>query len=716
MFTDIVGYTRMSSQNEQQTLELVENCNRLLKVYVKMFRGTWLKQVGDGTLTTFESAHDAVLCAIHIQQTFGSGDHVQLRVGIHIGDVVEKEGDVWGDGVNIASRTEGKAPNGGIAVTESVQQALISHPEIPFSDIGDFEFKGVGRSLKVFSVPLQEVGFATRTVQWPKSSQTPVLKLKNIRLVMWGALASVIMVVLVAWYKPERPADNTVYLSATDNTGDPRQALAHAWFLDQLANLLSRLSGMQVEVSDNAHPQQAVRFHAVFSAVDKKIQVSWQASSSSADVLKTIYEASYRPGEVETSVYDVAHQLIQWSMDNALPQWQQGRLRPEAIKLYFQAYKILVTHLNSSSAKDAQSFLSDALTLEPEFHAAMALRCRLYVARQDMFQDADEEWLAQAEPLCNALLNYAVDDIDIAVALAKYYVARDQFEMANMFLNGTEQRNLDWYITSSKVLAAQGRNDDALLMLDSLQQQHGLRNWSLMLRRASIYIYENDCNRAAEVYRQILANYPDKYDAQLNLASCLFNLGQLQEANDWFVRINAVSPTLYSLSNHGTTSYYLGDYIRASENFRAALALSPTDFELHGNLGDALMAEGEQQDAARVSFREALRLGKAELSGQAFVQDSYGYLLLAHYASQLNLFDEADAYFALYEKADGVDADFHYYKAISAVQRADQPSALAHLIQALQMAYPKIYIENTPSLALVLQAVPDDVLESYTMQ
>ncbi|MCK4818305.1 adenylate/guanylate cyclase domain-containing protein, partial [bacterium] len=106
MFTDIVGYTALMSQDEQKALSVLQKNRDIQKPLVKKYNGEFLKEMGDGTLLCFQSALDAVNCAKELQIAVHGDPDLNLRIGIHLGDIVFKEGDIFGEGVNVASRIE----------------------------------------------------------------------------------------------------------------------------------------------------------------------------------------------------------------------------------------------------------------------------------------------------------------------------------------------------------------------------------------------------------------------------------------------------------------------------------------------------------------------------------------------------------------------------------------------------------------------------------
>jgi len=152
VFTDICGFTELMGRNETKAMALLEQQRSLLKPIIKNFKGEWLKEIGDGVLIAFPSAVRAVTCALEIQRILAHNSDLTLRIGIHIGDVIKKDGDVFGDGVNVASRLEPLAEPGGICVSERVYDDIRNKPEISAAFQEEQMLKGVDRPIKVYSI------------------------------------------------------------------------------------------------------------------------------------------------------------------------------------------------------------------------------------------------------------------------------------------------------------------------------------------------------------------------------------------------------------------------------------------------------------------------------------------------------------------------------------------------------------------------------------
>lgn len=152
MFTDIVGYTALMGKDSAKALELVRISKEVQKPLVEQHHGKWLKEMGDGAMVQFRSALDAVNCAVEIQKAARAELDAKLRIGIHLGDVTVENDDVYGDGVNVASRLESIADPGGIYISESIDKAIRGQSNIQAKFIGKVKLKNVDYDVGTYAV------------------------------------------------------------------------------------------------------------------------------------------------------------------------------------------------------------------------------------------------------------------------------------------------------------------------------------------------------------------------------------------------------------------------------------------------------------------------------------------------------------------------------------------------------------------------------------
>ena len=164
MFTDIVGYTAMMHQDEARAAAVRQQHREVFQIEHERCHGEILQYYGDGTLSIFKSAVEAVECAIAMQGAFQSGINVPLRIGIHLGDIVFEQDDVYGNGVNLASRIESLGIPGCVLISDKVNYAILSQAGIETQSLGLFEFKNIKDPVEVFSI-------SNRGITVPERSQ-----------------------------------------------------------------------------------------------------------------------------------------------------------------------------------------------------------------------------------------------------------------------------------------------------------------------------------------------------------------------------------------------------------------------------------------------------------------------------------------------------------------------------------------------------------------
>jgi TolB-like protein/Flp pilus assembly protein TadD len=161
MYTDMVGYTALGQRNESLSLVLVEEQRKIIRPVLARHNGKEIKTMGDAFLVEFPNALDAVRCAYDIQRatrefniSLPEEKRIHLRVGLHLGDVVESKGDISGDAVNVASRIEPLAVDGGVCLTRQVYESTHSKFDVPLVSMGMKSLKNVSDPMEVFTMQM----------------------------------------------------------------------------------------------------------------------------------------------------------------------------------------------------------------------------------------------------------------------------------------------------------------------------------------------------------------------------------------------------------------------------------------------------------------------------------------------------------------------------------------------------------------------------------
>ena len=154
MFSDIVNYTGMMGENEKNALEVLKQNREIHVESIQKFKGHLLKEMGDGILASFRSVSDAVNCAMRLQQKI-MATGCQLRIGIHMGEVISSGQDIIGDGVNIASRIQAEADPGGVVISDIIYQNIKNRLDLKPALLGERRLRNVEPEIKLYQLTLE---------------------------------------------------------------------------------------------------------------------------------------------------------------------------------------------------------------------------------------------------------------------------------------------------------------------------------------------------------------------------------------------------------------------------------------------------------------------------------------------------------------------------------------------------------------------------------
>ena len=266
LVADIVGYSRLAGADEDRTLSRLRALRSdLIDPTIALHHGRIVKRTGDGSVIEFRSVVDAVRCAIEVQNGMVERNaglpperRIELRVGIHLGDVVEEsDGDLMGDGVNIAARLEGIAAPGAICLSEDAYRQVKGRLELAVTDLGPTQLKNIAEPIRVYALQVGLPAQAKPTK--PAEPVTPTLPKKRFAGAPFAALTAALLVLIAgtAWYffianRPAPIASNAppplvaqrlsiVALPFANLSGDPAQDYLADALTDELTTALSRI-------------------------------------------------------------------------------------------------------------------------------------------------------------------------------------------------------------------------------------------------------------------------------------------------------------------------------------------------------------------------------------------------------------------------------------------------------------------------------------------
>lgn len=188
MFTDIVGYTTLMGNDEQEAFAVLTKNRALQKPIIEQHNGRWIKELGDGVMVSFNTVSDAVNAAIKIQQANNAAKEFKLRIGIHQGEVVFENDDVFGDGVNIASRIQTIANPGSIYISESVRDIISNKKDFQTKFVAEVNLKNLKNPVKIYQIIAEGIETApTVTLKEKPKAKRIALSILAMALVLFIA-------------------------------------------------------------------------------------------------------------------------------------------------------------------------------------------------------------------------------------------------------------------------------------------------------------------------------------------------------------------------------------------------------------------------------------------------------------------------------------------------------------------------------------------------
>ena len=250
MFTDIVGYTALMGNDEHKAFELLKKNRELQKPIIEEFNGRFIKELGDGILASFPTVSDALFAAMKIQQACSASKELSLRIGIHQGEIIFENNDIYGDAVNIASRIQTLGIPGSILFSKKVTDEIKNKAEFSMVSLGSFEFKNVNEPIEVFALANDGFPVPKRSMMEGKLKKKTGQKIK----VFAAILLTVIVVAAIFIYKNslkkndknEITDKSIAVLPFVDMSAGKDQEYFSDGLSEELLNLLSKIPELKV--------------------------------------------------------------------------------------------------------------------------------------------------------------------------------------------------------------------------------------------------------------------------------------------------------------------------------------------------------------------------------------------------------------------------------------------------------------------------------------
>jgi adenylate cyclase len=546
MFTDIVGFSRQMGRNEVRTLQLLEVHNQIIQQAVSEHHGTVIKTVGDAFLVDFPSVVHAIQCAQRIQTQFrehntgkDKNEQIHVRIGIHSGDIVQRDGDVFGDGVNVASRLQALAEPDTICLSQKVYEEVAKKLDLgTVVSLGKPKLKNIAERFAVYallSAPPKGIR-QTLGVQYLKLSRRVGTAHRVAAMVVLLALVSAGAIALRERYfsappglpLPDKPS--IVVLPFANMSGDPEQEYFSDGMTGDLTADLSNLSGLFV-----------ISRHSAFTYKGKAVKVQ----DVSRDLgVRYVLEGSVRKSDGKVRI---TAQLIDATTGGHLWSGRYDRELKDIFALQEEIRRKIIVYLALRLTGVEGERLAHLYTTSPEAYD-------YYLRGMEYFWRFTKEAHAQARQMYKKAI-----ELDPAYALA------------HMLLGWTylQEWVLQWSQDPQTLEWAFALVQKALALDDSLPQAHELLGFVHLLKN-------KQPEQAVVEMERAVALSPNWYSAYAALGLSLNYAGRPAEAIEAVekaMRLNPRNPGYLAnyLTVLGGAYRLIGRYEEATQPLREPL-------------------------------------------------------------------------------------------------------------------------------------------------
>ncbi len=548
---DVAGYSRLMGADEEGTLARLRAHRReLIDPKIAEHRGRIVKTTGDGMLVEFGSVVDALYCATEVQVGMAernaevpSDQRIDFRVGIHMGDVVVEEGDIFGDAVNVAARLEGLAQSGGICVSARVRGDAASKLDLVYEDIGEQQLKNIARPLRVYRVRID------RVADGPMDPAQPALAL------------------------PDKPS--IAVLPFQNMSGDPEQEYFADGMVEEIITALSRIRWLFVIARNSSFTykgqaidvKQVGRELGVRYVLEGSVRKAGGRVRITAQLIEAETDAHLWAERFDGSLEEIFELQDQVAINVAgviEPTLQAAEIRRSAERsttdltaydLYLRAYALSLSWEKSATIRSLE-LLEQVIERDPRYGSALVdAAFRHFEMHLNGWSDNPEVSRRKGIELARQALQVAFDDPNVLskAAYALGYFG-EEIETAialldrSLELNPSSARGWQW---SGWLRLWAGQPDLAIKHFETaLRLNPREQRANPFMGIGVAHFFARRFEEARATLRQSLQEKPNWVPSYRFLASCYAHMGRFDEAHDTVKLLRTLTNVVVPTATH----------------------------------------------------------------------------------------------------------------------------------------------------------------------
>ncbi len=620
MFTDIKDFSGKMQRDEVGTMRMLGIHNRMMTDAVHKYGGYVVKTIGDAFLVTFDSVVSATQCAVEVQQSFlqynsqikNEDEKITVRIGVHLGDVFLKENDVFGDGVNIASRVQSIAEVGGVNISESVYQQVRMKLNIKVLNLGVPQLKGIDQPIKVYQIIVIPTDKASGKFSTSLYVAKTILKRKKTKKrIAYGFASIVVLAAVYLFVLAPEPPPNSLAVIPFKYIGDPAEEYLSDAFTEDILSSVSRMKDIKVlssgssyryKGSDKSEKEIAkeldVRYLLVGSiqtrGADITVRFRLTEPNEDVDVLNQDFD------KARDELVSIRHDIIRQILLNF-----ESKLSGEekTSKEVYDSYLLGLGYDRKERKEDNQlaiAAFTQAKDKDPKFLPAYIKLASSQLLNHERGYDLNEKWLVESEGNIRKVLSIDSTNSEGYWLLGRLFIERGDHKQGVAYLERSIEMNPNLmrpYVTLGEEYA---KNNDLAKGITYFTKAYELEptNFNVSVNLGIANAMNRNYPDAEKSFKRAAALNPNHELPWLNLGYMYELMGEKDSAENAFGNALKRNPQDPVTGEH--LAHMLLNRNRAVEAdsvLTSVLKYEPSNTRLLYSLGIAQFVRGKINDA-----------------------------------------------------------------------------------------------------------------------
>ena len=714
MFTDIVGYSRLMGRDEAMAVEMLGDYRKILISHIEAQAGQLVEFVGDAIFARFDTATSAVAAAIAIQQhllAFNEArekklPRLQTRIGLHKGEVMLRDGAVFGDSVNIAARLEPLAVADGICISQTVYDEIRITLSSPAKRLGLQTLKNIEQKVRVFLIKPSGIGWRDHLHYFLRGLNKNIVTYRYPLTACLLALIAAGVYFIPRWLVPGYAANYVEiadFKNLMDKSGD-----ADYFSAGITSAVRSQLADMRdvyiVDAKEGIHAP--IRLEGSVQKLDDNLRISYRLfrRKDNVQIAGGKLDGKYQDIFIlqDRLVGEIARYLAdEFDLQNFRPAPLRLTNDITAYDYFLKGADLLDSEMSQTNIDGSIQFFSEALIHDGDFSLAYSGLCKAYLKKYAL--DYSSGWIDEAEKNCLAALERDKYSAKTYAAVGLVYKDKKDYAKAIEWLTKAIQFDGDDVSSIIHLASVYGMLGDykrAEKMYNDIVSENP-KNWLVYASYGQYLMQMKRYNESIKLYERSLDFVSDNAIVYNNIAANYMYLDNFKSAAVALKRASDIEPSAIFFGNSGSMFYLSSSFSEALDMYKKALQLEPDSNEWQINIADLYRYGLKNEDKAQLHYSIALDNIEKKAAINSLMARDYQFMARAYIG--LNNIGKAEDSIKISDAIDSSSIESNYAHLKIAIKKNDIELVKMYVGRLIDSGYSTNLVKADPGLSFLLE-------------